>query len=282
MFILLTLLNRMSWIESFRIDTDVLLQDDKDDVMSSVDSPKSPQETTTLLSLLEEEDDDSSSSSSTHEHSGGGGGGLDSNRCITQVQTLRETWLEDGIGQDRIPEQLETWCYEVGHVLAGDDPKGKAVETEWKRACQKARSALEASLKQGDPFKPHRFCTTLIDDIRQAVDRTKLYTFGDEEDGNAPYLTPLATPPCKLNHLKQPRPCCSAHGLKGCHDSVIEECVCGRDSSCCKDSWNLRCAELVEKITIKNVAEIQRCGRCPRQIFDPKELEKCQRSVMPN
>jgi hypothetical protein len=86
---------------------------------------------------------------------------------------------------------------------------------------------------------------------------------------------PVAAAPYELKDLYiEPRPCCEDHGGKGCHDQVIEDCVCARDASCCKTKWDLFCAELVEKLRVVDGA-LNRCGRCPNVVMMAPDLAEC-------
>jgi hypothetical protein len=53
--------------------------------------------------------------------------------------------------------------------------------------------------------------------------------------------------------------CCSVHTEGGCADIEVQTCVCELDSTCCQESWDTVCVELVSLIG---------CGDCGHPIGD--------------
>eukprot|EP00940_MAST-03C_sp_MAST-3C-sp2_P002031 g2031.t1 len=229
------------------------------------------------LSLIEEEESNTLHKLEADEEAEGLEG-VSLARCITAVTAARSKFLEAQVAESEIPLKVKTWCVSVGNGASGEDQEGQFAATAWKEGCEAGYKVLESSEKA---FSPADFCSALSSTMNAMAHRTKLFHFGSGETEAAPYSPPIATASCKLQYLKKPRPCCDAHGEKGCHDSVIEECVCGVDSKCCTEGWDLRCTELVEKIRIRDGNTVLRCGRCPREVVGEEAIKRCVDSVMP-
>lgn len=231
-----------------------------------------------VMSLIEEEE-----SNTRHHIQSEGVSGLEGaqiTKCVAAVHVLRSKFIEEQKPDSALPEYLEKWCVSVGERASGKDQEGRLASQAWTKGCEDGRKSLEATLSQGKPFAPRDFCSSLSVTLGTMAQRVKLYHFGDGPASDVPYSPPIATKGCKLQYLKQPRPCCEAHGYKGCHDSIIEECVCGVDAKCCTDGWDLRCSELVEKMRIRDGNTVLRCGRCPREIVGEAAKKACADSVM--
>ena len=198
---------------------------------------------------------------------GGGLAGADLNKCLTAVQKVRDNFLESNKNETGISEHLKEWCYSLGASMESEDPDTKRTAMAWRVACDMGKQQLDISLDKGKPFSPNQFCSgvsiSLGTHVEDSSKHSHLYVFSTGSTETTPYAPPVATSACRLQYLKEPRPCCMAHGMKGCHDKSIQECVCAADKHCCENAWDLRCSELVEKIRIKNGNEVIRCGRCP-------------------
>lgn len=194
--------------------------------------------------------------------------GADVTKCVSAVHQIREAFLEKGDKpESELPAHLEEWCISLGASSTSTDAATRRAALAWKSGCEMGRRQLEASIARGKAFSPASFCsgvsTTLGEHVADEEKHAHLYVFETSKTDTAPYSPPVATSNCRLQYLKEPRPCCMAHGKKGCHDKSIESCVCAVDAHCCENGWDLRCTELVEKIRIKNGNEVLRCGRCP-------------------
>jgi hypothetical protein len=54
--------------------------------------------------------------------------------------------------------------------------------------------------------------------------------------------------------------CCMAHGMGGCVDAMVTNCVCNVDPFCCEQQWNEECVALVDELG---------CGDCGGGMPDP-------------
>eukprot|EP01094_Clydonella_sp_ATCC50884_P008543 TRINITY_DN1809_c0_g1_i1.p1 TRINITY_DN1809_c0_g1~~TRINITY_DN1809_c0_g1_i1.p1 ORF type:complete len:614 (-),score=171.97 TRINITY_DN1809_c0_g1_i1:611-2353(-) len=61
-------------------------------------------------------------------------------------------------------------------------------------------------------------------------------------------------------------PCCRAHGLKGCVDRAVTECVCTQRIECCTERWDEKCVALVEELE---------CGVCNSDCCYDHEVPGC-------
>lgn len=198
---------------------------------------------------------------------GGGLAGAELTKCLTAVQKVRDAYIDERKNESGLSEYLKEWCYTLGSSMEAEDPDVKRTAMAWRVACDMGKQQLDISLDKGKPFAPNQFCSgvyiSLGTHVEDSSKHSHLYVFTTGGTEITPYAPPVATSACRLQYLKEPRPCCMAHGMKGCHDKSIENCVCAADKHCCENNWDLRCTELVEKIRIKNGNEVIRCGRCP-------------------
>lgn len=192
-------------------------------------------------------------------------------KCLSSVDSAKATFLAasgDGGGDD-LPRQMEEWCI----ALDKNSDQGAAAQAmakAWKAACGIAREEAEkkaaaAAGGAADPFSAKTFCDALANGLDHHMQGSLWYHMSTVPTNYMPYTPPLATPGVKLKHLSNPRPCCDAHGQKGCHDHNIEQCVCEVDPHCCDNEWDLQCSEQVEKLRVLKGDTVLRCGRCPGQ-----------------
>jgi len=226
-------------------------------------------------------------------HGGNGGGdggdssapgsfGVDTQKCVEAVNQIRAAYMESHTEETGLPKHLMDWCTSLSSSSSSQNPEGRHAALAWKAGCAQGRARLEGALKTGG-FDPKLFCEGMSETLGKHVAAAakydkKIWVFDTNYTRTTPYAPPLATASCDLSYLKEPRPCCKAHGLKGCHDKPIEQCVCAADPHCCEKEWDMRCSELVEKIRIRDDHFILRCGRCPVPKDDIAALANCLES----
>jgi len=201
--------------------------------------------------------------------------GADTAKCVASVNQIRMAYMETHTDEVGLPKHLQDWCISLSSSVAIQNPDGRHASLVWKEGCEEGRQELE-----DNGFDPKRFCLGMSAALRRHADdgdkhQEIVWMFKGPNGATTPYAPLVATASCDLSYLKEPRPCCKAHGFQGCHDKIIEHCVCDVDSHCCEVEWDLRCSELVEKIRIKDEHQVYRCGRCPVPLDDAAALKNC-------
>jgi len=200
--------------------------------------------------------------------------GADPAKCVDAVNQIHAVFKETQADEAGLPKYLSDWCLSLSSSVSSQNPEARHAQLVWKEGCEAARVRLEEGAGAGG-FDPKLFCSGMSKALGKNVEAEPGWTFKGPNGDTAPYAPPAATPSRKLSYLKDPRPCCKAHGLKGCHDKAIEQCVCAADSHCCDISWDLRCTEMIEKIRITGDHSILRCGRCEGPVDDVADLKDC-------